>query len=77
LPRFAPSLFDSFFTAARFLLTAYQILAANQDRRAATVLAQAWQIVTEVADKISDPVLRAAFLSNIAVHRRLGQLVGA
>ena len=76
LARFDPTRFDTFFTAARFLLVAYQILAANDDPRAATILAQAWQIVTHFAEKISDPALRHAFLTNVPVHRQLGELIG-
>jgi predicted ATPase len=76
LTRFDPARFDTFFTAARFLLAAYQILAANHDVRAAAMLAQAWAIVTNFAEKISDPFLRNAFLTNVPVHRELGQLIG-
>jgi predicted ATPase len=76
LSRFDPTLFDTFFTAARFLLAAYQILAANHDVRAAAMLAQAWAIVTNFAEKISDPFLRNAFLTNVPVQRELGQLIG-
>ena len=75
LPRFDPAHFDTFFTAARFLLAAYKILAANDDPRAAAILTQAWQIVTAFADKISDPTLRHAFLTNVPVHCALGQLM--
>ncbi len=73
---FDPAHFDTFFTAARFLLAAYRILAANEDPRATAILAQAWQIVTDFADKISDPTLRHAFLTNVPIHHELGQLVG-
>ena len=76
LARFDPTRFDTFFTAARFLLVAYQILVANDDLHAATILAQAWQIVTHFAEKISDPALRHAFLTNVPVHRQLGELIG-
>lgn len=77
LPRFDPSRFDSFFTAARFLLSAYQILAANHDPRATAILAQAWEIVTGFAEKISDPFLRNTFLTNVPDHRQLGLLIDA
>jgi tetratricopeptide (TPR) repeat protein len=76
LPRFDPAHFDTFFTAARFLLAAYKILAANDDPRAAAMLTQAWQSVTAFADKISDPTRRHAFLTNVPIHRALGLLVG-
>jgi len=76
LARFDPTRFDTFFTAARFLLAVHQILAANDDLRAATILAQAWQIVIHFAEKISDPALRHAFRTNVPVHRQLGELIG-
>jgi predicted ATPase/DNA-binding SARP family transcriptional activator len=76
LSRFDPVHFDTFFTAARFLLAAYKILAANDDPRATAILTQAWQIVTDFAAKISDPTLRHAYLTNVPVHRELGQLIG-
>lgn len=77
LPHFTPTCFDTFFSAQRFLLTAYEILVANADPRAMTMLQQAWQIVTGVAEKISDPQLRASYLTNVATNRRVGQLVRA
>lgn len=77
LPHFAPTRFDTFFSAPRFLLAAYEILAANEDPRAATMLQQAWQIVTSVAEQLSDPQLRASYLTNVAINRRVGELVRA
>lgn len=76
LPRFDPAHFNTFFTAAEFLLAAHNILAANDDPRATAILTQAWQIVTEFADKISDSTLRHSFLTNVSVHRELGRLMG-
>jgi len=75
LPQFDPATADMFLSPQRFLFTAYQILAANDDARAATVLHQAWQIVQRQAAKISDPALRASFLTNVPVNHELGRRV--
>ncbi len=77
LPLFDPDRFDIIFTAQRFLLAAYQILAANQDPRADDILQQAWQLVTARAARISDPRLRQSYLAQVPVHRTLGQLINA
>lgn len=77
LPAFDPERFDIIFTAQRFLLAAYQILAANQDARAAGILQQAWQLVTTSAARISDPRLRQSYLTQVPVHRTIGQLIDA
>ena len=57
------------------LLSCYHVLAAAYDVRAASVLQQAWQIVQSQATKISEPALRASFLTNVPVNRELGRLV--
>ena len=75
LPHFDPGRFDIIFTAQRFLLSAYQILAANQDPRADGFLQQAWQLVTASAARISDPRLRQSYLTQVPVHRIIGQLI--
>ncbi len=75
LPAFDPAHFDTFFSAQRFLLPAYRILAANQDPRAATMLQQAEQIIMSYAEKISDPHLRHSFLTNVPINRQLRQLI--
>jgi tetratricopeptide (TPR) repeat protein len=77
LPAFDPERFDIIFTAQRFLLAAYQILAANQDARAAGILQHAWQLVTTSAARISDPRLRQSYLTQVPVHRTIGQLIDA
>lgn len=77
LPAFDPERFDIIFTAQRFLLAAYQILAANQDVRAAGILQQAWHLVTTSAARISDPRLRQSYLTQVSVHRTIGQLIDA
>jgi len=56
-------------------LICYQVLAAAQDDRAAKVLQQGWQLVQNQADKISNPALRASFLTNVPVNRELGMLI--
>ena len=75
LPKFNPNDFDVYFSAQRFLLPAYQILTANQDPRAAHILQQAWQIILDYAEKISEPRLHQSYLSNISLHRTIGALV--
>ncbi len=75
LPLFDRELFDTFFSASRFLLPAYQILAAHDDPRASTILDEAWQIVMGYAEKISDRRLRSCFLSNVSIHCQLQQLI--
>jgi hypothetical protein len=38
-------------------------------------LRQGWQLVHDQAEKISDPALRTAFLTNVPVNRMLGLLM--
>ena len=52
-------------------LTTYQVLAANEDARAATLLAQAQQMLHERAMRITDPALRQSFLEEVRVQRVL------
>jgi tetratricopeptide (TPR) repeat protein len=75
LPQFDPTALDLLQCPQRLLLTCYQILAANQDPRAPSVLRQGWQLVHDQAEKISDPALRTAFLTNVPVNRTLGLLM--
>ena len=77
LARFDETAFDTFYSAARFLLPAYQILVANGDGRAAAILQQAWSIILRYAEKISDPDLRHSFLANVSPHRQVQQLIEA
>lgn len=55
-------------------LTSYQVLAANADARAATVLAQAQRLLHERAAGITDPALQQRFLEGSKVQRVLQQL---
>lgn len=58
-------------------LILYQILSANADPRAQTVLHQAWAYVQSQAAKLDDPQLRDSFLTNVPVNRALAQLIAA
>ncbi len=53
--------------------TCYRTLCANQDRRAAAVLAQAHAAMLERANKIGDEKLRQSYLNNVEVHRQIQQ----
>jgi len=77
LPHFDPTRFDTFFSAPRFLLTAYDILVANADPRATGILQQAGAIVREGAAKISDPHLRNSYLTKVATNHRICTLLAA
>ncbi|MEZ4733243.1 MAG: tetratricopeptide repeat protein [Caldilineaceae bacterium] len=72
---------DAYFTVAQrpqeLLLLAYQILLANADPRAPTVLHQAWALVQEQLAKIDDPRLRDTFLTNVPVNREVARLMAA
>ncbi len=57
-------------------LTCYQVLAANQDERANTVLAQGGRLLQEYAAGISDLGLRRSFLEGVAAHWALMGLYG-
>jgi tetratricopeptide (TPR) repeat protein len=58
-------------------LTCYQVLAANQDKRANTVLAQGGRLLQEYAAGIAEPGLRQRFLEGVPAHRALMGLYGA
>jgi hypothetical protein len=53
-------------------LSCYQALRANNDARATSVLATAWQILQERAANITDAAVRDMFLKNVPHHRALG-----
>jgi predicted ATPase/DNA-binding SARP family transcriptional activator len=55
----------------RIYLACYRALAAVEDARAVGVLATAQALLMESAEAIADPVLRASFLENVAVHREI------
>ncbi len=51
----------------------YEILRANADPRADSILAQARERLLDQASHIPEPELRRAFLENIPAHRRIAQ----
>ncbi|MCX6050298.1 MAG: BTAD domain-containing putative transcriptional regulator [Chloroflexi bacterium] len=53
--------------------TCYQILAAHQDPRAATILVQGHTRLQQYADQLTDATLRQTFLEIVPVHRALHQ----
>jgi tetratricopeptide (TPR) repeat protein len=53
-------------------LSCYQALHANNDARATSVLATAWQILQERAANITDAAVHDMFLKNVPHHRALG-----
>lgn len=60
---------------ALIYLTCYQILhATGQTERAQWVLALAKQYLTEMTDKLTDPILQDRFLNNIPEHQALLRL---
>lgn len=50
-------------------MTCIQVLQANKDRRANSMLRSAYQLLQTRARKISNAALQLAFLENIAIHR--------
>ncbi|MCL4860140.1 MAG: tetratricopeptide repeat protein [Caldilineaceae bacterium] len=52
-------------------LTCYQVLAANHDTRATTLLQRGYDLLQQYADRIQDDALRRSFLENVPVHRAL------
>jgi tetratricopeptide (TPR) repeat protein len=52
-------------------LTCYRVLAANQDRRAMTVLRAGVQLLQNRAARISDAESRHSYLENVVAHRAL------
>lgn len=77
LSHFAATTFATGQRPQELLLIAYEILVANADPRAVTVLRQAWAYVQEQAAKIDDARLRECFLSNVPVNRALAHLIAA
>jgi exonuclease VII small subunit len=55
----------------RIYLTCYQVLKANQDPRAPTILAEAYNQLQKRAANISDDELRNCFLNNVAANREM------
>jgi len=55
----------------RILLTCYQVLKANDDPRANTILSDAYNLLQTRAANISDEHLRDCFLNNVAVNREI------
>ncbi|NDJ84508.1 MAG: tetratricopeptide repeat protein [Chloroflexi bacterium] len=58
----------------RIYLSCYQVLTANNDERAARVLATGYELLQDRAGKIGDEALRQAFLERVPAHRRLVQI---
>jgi uncharacterized protein (DUF2225 family) len=54
------------------LLTCYQVLQANADPRAASVLQIAWQRLQSQAATIDEKTLRRSFLEQVPVNRAIG-----
>ncbi len=52
-------------------LTCYQVLEANQDPRARSLLAEAFRVLQERAAHFPDEETRRRFLENVAVHREI------
>ena len=60
----------------RIYLTCYEVLRANEDKRAKQILKTAYQLLQEKASNINDEALRDNFLKNVAVNRELVQMWG-
>jgi predicted ATPase/class 3 adenylate cyclase len=52
-------------------LTCYRTLQANADPRAATILAQAHQLLQTRAAQLDDETMRQSFLNNVQAHREI------
>ncbi len=59
----------------RILLVCYQVLHAQRDPRADELLATAHRGLQREAARIGDEALRRSFLEEVAVNRRIGELV--
>ena len=55
----------------RVYLTSYHVFQANEDARAQTILGDAYRLLQEQANKISDEATRWSFLNNIPAHREV------
>ena len=75
LANFAATQLNAAKRPQELLWLVYQILVANQDRRAPSVLHQAWALVQAQLAKIDDPRLRETFLTNVPANRALAQLI--
>ena len=53
------------------LLTCFQVLRANNDPRAKTIMADAYDLLQKRAANISDEHLRFCFLNNVAANREI------
>jgi tetratricopeptide (TPR) repeat protein len=65
------STLDGTYEPMRVYLTCYRVLEANQDPRAAEILATAHNLLQERAAKIEDEEMRRSFLENVPAHREL------
>lgn len=55
----------------RIYLTCHQVLAVNEDPRAASTLSTAHRLLQEWAARIADEALRCSFLEDVAAHREI------
>jgi hypothetical protein len=55
----------------RVWLTCYQVLEADQDHRARSILSHAYNLVMERAGRIKDESIRKKFLGNIPCHQEI------
>jgi len=62
---------DGMFDPFRVLLTCYQVLKANDDKRVDAILTEAYNLLQTRAANISDEQLRSCFLNNVAVNREI------
>lgn len=62
---------DSTDEPMRIYLTSYQVLKAAGDPRADEILTQAYTLLMERADKITDDAMRTSYLENVAANREI------
>ena len=74
LPILAEQPHAGFTTPFGTYLTCYQVLAANQDARAAALIEIAYKLLQEYAASIHDAPWQKTFLENVSVHRQIQQL---
>jgi len=71
LPYLQPQTLNGTFEPFRIYLTCYQVLRANHDVRAQTILAAAHRLLLERAAQIEDRAARQKFLEEVKVNRAL------
>ncbi|MCB0141871.1 MAG: tetratricopeptide repeat protein [Caldilineaceae bacterium] len=55
-------------------VTCYQVLEANQDKRAPQILSDAHKRLQEIADQIEDAELKSSYVTNVAANRTIVRL---